>query len=245
MEVIPAMDLLGGRVVRLHQGDYTQVTVYADDPVAMVASFVEAGATRVHLVDLDGARDGTATQGPLLAKLLARFGSALRVQVGGGVRSLDQARAYRDAGAHRIVLGTRAIEDPDFVSQCAEIVPVVVALDARDGRVATRGWTTLTDLLATDLARDLTARGASAVLYTDIARDGTGSGPNVEATARLAEAIPGIEVIASGGIGSLDHLRALASQSTITAAVVGRALYARDFTLVQAFAAVRPPERRP
>jgi phosphoribosylformimino-5-aminoimidazole carboxamide ribotide isomerase len=239
MEVIPAMDLLGGRVVRLHQGDYARVTVYADDPAEMLAAFVDAGARRVHLVDLDGARDGAATQGALLAGLVARFGHALRVQVGGGVRTLDQARAYRDAGADRVVVGTRAVEDPDFVAQCAEFVPVVVALDARDGRVATRGWTTLTDRTAVDLARSLAALGATAVLYTDIARDGTGAGPNVEATARLAEAVPGVEVIASGGIGSLDHLRALAAAPAIAATVVGRALYERAFTVAEALAAGR------
>jgi len=234
------MDLLGGRVVRLHQGDYAQVTVYADDPAPLLDAFVATGAHRAHLVDLDGARDGKATQHGLVARILARVGHALAVQVGGGIRTLDQARAYRDAGASRIVLGTRAIEDPDFVARCVEIVPVVVALDARDGRVATHGWTVPTALSATDLARDLTRLGASAVLYTDIARDGTSAGPNVDATARLAEAVPGVEVIASGGIGSLDHLRALAARPVIAAAVVGRALYAPHFTLAEALAAVRP-----
>ncbi len=237
MIVIPAMDLLDGRVVRLHRGDYAKVTVYAHDPADVVAGFADAGATWVHIVDLDGARDGRATQAPLIESLLRRFDGLLSVQVGGGVRTLEQVRAYRDAGASRVVVGTRAVEDPDFVRTATEVLPVTVAVDARDGRVATRGWTETTDLDAVDLAKDLTARGAAAVLYTDIARDGTGEGPNVAATARLAEAVTDALVIASGGIGSLDHLRALAATKVIGAVVVGRALYERSFGVREALEA--------
>lgn len=234
MIVIPAMDLLGGRVVRLHRGDYDKVTVYGTDPAAVVAGYLDAGASWVHLVDLDGARDGRATQSPLVGALLARFGSSLRVQVGGGIRTLEQVRAYRDAGASRVVVGTRAVEDPDFVRAAGELVDVTVAVDARDGRVATKGWTETTALDATELAKDCVSRGARAVLYTDIARDGTGEGPNVDATERLARAVPGALVIASGGIGSLDHLRALAAREVIGAVVVGRALYEGAFTAREA-----------
>lgn len=236
MIVIPAMDLLGGRVVRLHKGDYEKVTVYGHDPAAVVAGYLDAGATWVHLVDLDGARDGRATQGPLVGSLLARFGASLRLQVGGGIRTIEQVRAYRDAGASRVVIGTRAAEDPGFVREAAAVLDVTVAVDARDGKVATRGWTETTALDATTLAADCVALGACAVLYTDIARDGTGEGPNVAATERLARSVPGALVIASGGIGSLDHLRALAATGAIGAAVVGRALYEGAFTAREALA---------
>jgi phosphoribosylformimino-5-aminoimidazole carboxamide ribotide isomerase len=236
MIVIPAMDLLSGRVVRLHKGDYTQVTVYHDDPVAVVGSYVDAGAVWIHVVDLDGARDGAATQAPLVTRVLAAHGARARVQVGGGVRTLDQVRAYVDAGAARVVVGTRAVEDPAFVEAAAQVCEVVVALDARNGLVATHGWTVTTTLSATEMARTLAARGACAVLYTDIARDGTGEGPNVEATAALARAVPEVAVIASGGIGSLAHLRALAARHEVAACVVGRALYDGTFSARDALA---------
>lgn len=237
IQVIPAMDLLGGCVVRLHRGDYEQVTVYSDDPLEVLAGFVSAGATRAHIVDLDGARDGAATQGPLIARALARFGASMRVQVGGGIRTIEQVRAYRDAGADRVVVGTRAVEDPAFITEVARVCDAVVALDARDGKVATKGWTHTTghDVLA--LARVCVEAGARAILYTDIARDGTGEGPNVDATERLAEHVPGAEVIASGGIGSLAHITALAARPAIASVVVGRALYERRFGVAEALAA--------
>ncbi len=231
------MDLLGAKVVRLHKGDYAKATVYRDDPVTVVGEFVSAGAAWVHIVDLDGARDGVATQHPLVASILAAHGRSVRVQVGGGIRTLDQVRAYTDAGAARVIVGTRAVEDPAFVEAAARITDVVVALDARDGFVATHGWTVTTEQRATDLARALADRGAKAVLYTDIARDGTGDGPNVDATAALARAVPGIEVIASGGIGARRHIEALAAHREIASCVVGRALYDGSLTAAEALAA--------
>lgn len=237
MKVIPAMDLLGGRVVRLHRGDYDKATVYHHDPVSVVAGFVDAGATWAHIVDLDGARDGAATQRDLVARILSAHGRSLRVQIGGGIRTIEQVRAYVEAGAARVVIGTRAVEDPSFVESAAKLCDVVVAVDAREGLVATHGWKVTTALRATELAKTLAARGARAVLYTDIARDGTGEGPNVEATAVLAREVPGVEVIASGGIGSLAHIVALASRAEIGACVVGRALYEGAFTAREAIAA--------
>lgn len=231
MRVIPAMDLLGGRVVRLHRGDYAKVTVYDDDPLAVVDRFVDAGAEWLHVVDLDGARDGAATQASLIVRVLARHGAKVRVQVGGGIRTLAQVHAYAAAGAARVVVGTRAAENPGFVADAVKVIPVVAAVDARDGVVATHGWTATANVTAVDLAKELVARGAAAVLYTDIARDGTGEGPNVEATAALARALPGAEVIASGGIGSLAHLRALAARPEIASCVVGKALYDGAFSV--------------
>jgi phosphoribosylformimino-5-aminoimidazole carboxamide ribotide isomerase len=239
--VIPAMDLLGGRVVRLHRGDYEQVTVFHEDPLAVFETFVAQGATRAHLVDLDGARDGAPTQSPLVARVLARFGDRLTLQVGGGIRTVAQARAYVDAGARRVVVGTAAVEHPGFITALAAFTEVVVALDARDGLVATRGWTHTTTLSALALAKTCVDAGARALLYTDIARDGTGEGPNLDATEALARAVPGTEVIASGGIGSLAHLQALAQRPVITSVVVGRALYEGRFTVGEALAAGGAP----
>lgn len=238
MELIPAMDLLGGRVVRLHKGDYERVTVYSTEPRAVLESYRAQGASRVHIVDLDGAREGRAAQAERITELVRAFGDSLRVQVGGGVRDLDRVKRWRDCGAERVVLGTRAVESPDFVAEAAEVLPVVVALDAREGVVSTHGWLRDSGLRAVDLARTLTARGASGVLYTDIARDGTGEGPNVEATAELAEAVPGRFVLASGGVGTLEHLRRLAGRPAIAGVIVGRALYEGSFTVSEGIAAL-------
>ncbi len=233
MKLYPAMDLLGGRVVRLHQGDYDKVTVYAEDPLALVERYVRAGAERVHVVDLDGARDGAATQAPLVERILRETGA--RVQVGGGIRSMAQARAYIDAGADRVVLGTAAVRDKAFLREACASMAVVVAVDARDGMVTTHGWTEKTEISAVDLAREAAALGAAAVLYTDVARDGTGVGPNVAATAALARSVAPLEVIASGGVGSLAHLEALAREGVIGACVAGRSLLEGAFRCEEAF----------
>jgi phosphoribosylformimino-5-aminoimidazole carboxamide ribotide isomerase len=161
----------------------------------------------------------------------------VKVQVGGGIRTIEQARDYAAAGASRVVLGTRVAQDPSFVREVSNVIDVVAAIDAKDGRVAVEGWTVVTDTLARDLAKACVSHGAQAVLYTDIARDGTGEGPSVEATAALARELAGVEVIASGGIGSLDHLRALAARPEVASVVVGRALYERAFTVAEAIAA--------
>ncbi len=229
MKLYPAIDLLGGRVVRLHRGDYDQVTVYPHDPVALVEAYVRAGAERVHLVDLDGARDGEPTQAHWIERILRETGA--KIQVGGGIRTLARARAYLDAGAERVVLGTAAVADPELLHAACAALPVVVAVDARDGMVTTHGWTQSTARPAVDLAREAARLGARAVLYTDVARDGTGAGPNVAMTAALARAVPSLEVIASGGVGSLAHLEQLAREGSIGACVVGRALLDGAFTL--------------
>jgi phosphoribosylformimino-5-aminoimidazole carboxamide ribotide isomerase len=237
MKLYPAMDLLQGQVVRLHQGDYNKVTEYPHEPLTLVDRFVRAGAERVHIVDLDGARDGVASQAPLIERLLRETGT--RVQVGGGIRSLEQARAYIRAGADRVVLGTAAVRDKAFLrAACAEM-PVVVAVDARDGMVTTHGWTEATNVTAIELATEAMGLGAVGVLYTDVARDGTGVGPNIQATAALARAVPSLEVIASGGIGSLAHIEHLAREGVIGACVAGRALLEGAFTCHDAFALLR------
>jgi phosphoribosylformimino-5-aminoimidazole carboxamide ribotide isomerase len=235
MEIIPAIDLLGGQAVRLHQGRYDRVTVYERDPTALAARWRGVTA-RLHVVDLEGARAGHAVQRDLVRAIIDAFGAG--VEVGGGVRTLASAESYLELGADRVILGTAVIRDPAAALAIAARHPgrVVAALDAKDGLVATDGWEQISTRTAVDVARGLAGAGVAAVLYTDIARDGTQAGPNVAATAALARD-GGLPVIASGGVGSLEHLRELARHPGIAGAVVGRALYERAFTLEQAVAA--------
>ena len=234
MQIIPAIDLLGGNCVRLHKGNYDEVTVYDYDPPAR-ARVWGGKALRLHVVDLEGAKAGRATQAGLVRSIVAAFGAG--VQVGGGVRSRDAFDSYRALGVERVVLGSAALSDPQLVRDLALAHPgvVVIAVDAKDGMVATDGWTVVSATRAIDLVRSLEGLPLGGILYTDIARDGTGVGPNVEMTAALAAATA-IPVIASGGVGSLDHVRTLAARG-IGAAIVGRALYDGSFTLDEAVAA--------
>ena len=239
MVIVPAIDLLGGKAVRLHQGKYDEVTVYDEDPVARARAFRAAGAERLHVVDLEGAKEGRCVQLDVVRAICLAFGPG--VQAGGGVRSRDAALGYFEAGAERVVLGTFAASDPELVRRLCDEHPhrVIVAVDAKDGMVATKGWTHVSELRAVDLASSFRASPLFGVLYTDIARDGTKVGPNVAATADLA-AQSGLRVIASGGIGTLADLLELARHPGIDAAIVGRALYDGVFTLQQALAAARP-----
>lgn len=236
MDVIPAVDILGGKAVRLRQGRYDEVTVYDDKP-ELVAAEWSGRVRRIHVVDLDGAKAGRPVQRVLIRKVVAAFGAG--VQVGGGVRSMAAVDAYFDLGVERVVLGTAAIRDPDLVRAAAEHYPqrVVVAVDARDGLVATDGWTDQSERRAIDLVKDLAPLGLAAVLYTDIDRDGTEVGPNVEATAMLARD-GGVPVIASGGVGKLEHISALAeAEPRVIGAIVGRALHEKRFSLEEAIRA--------
>jgi phosphoribosylformimino-5-aminoimidazole carboxamide ribotide isomerase len=237
MHILPAIDLFQGKAVRLHQGRYDAVTVYDDDP-ARLAGSLRGKVEWLHVVDLEGARAGQPVQADLVRAVIEAFGPG--VQVGGGVRSAEAAEAYLALGAARVVLGTAAIRDIDMVRALADAHPerVVVALDAKEGRVAIEGWLETSSLSALDVARDLEGSRVAALLYTDILRDGTQTGPNVTATSDLAKS-GGFPVIASGGVGSLDHLRALSSVPGIVGAIVGKALYERAFTLDEALAAAR------
>lgn len=233
MEVIPSIDLLDGKVVRLLKGDYEQVTVYDSDPATLATTW-RAHAHRLHVVDLEGARSGVTTQQNVVRGLVRAFGSG--VQIGGGVRHLDTVRAYFDLGVDRVVLGTAAIRDPEFAARACEEFPdrIVIAVDARDGWVATDGWKETSSTRAIDLVRRFATLGVAAVLYTDIERDGTEVGPNVEATAALARE-GGAPVIASGGVGKLEHLRALgAADARIVGAIIGRSLHEGRFSLLEA-----------
>jgi phosphoribosylformimino-5-aminoimidazole carboxamide ribotide isomerase len=238
--VLPAIDLLDGKAVRLRQGRYDQVTVFDEDPVARAR--VWRGHTLLHVVDLEGARDGRPVQSDVVRAIVEAFGGP--VQVGGGVRTRESFEACRALGAERVVLGSAAVSDPQLVRSLASENPgrVVVAVDARDGLVTVDGWTQSTKVRATDLVRSLADVPLAGVLYTDVARDGMRTGPNVEATAELASCTT-VPVIASGGIGSLEDLRALSSRG-ISACIVGRALYEGVFTLEQAVAAAAGGEGR-
>ena len=236
MKIIPAIDLLDGAAVRLHQGVRDRATVYSHEPWELARAFAEAGAERLHLVDLDGAFAGRRERG-LVERVLGE--SPIPVEVGGGLRDREALDAALDAGARWAVLGTAAIKDPAFVEAACRAHPgrIIVAVDAKDGRVAVEGWTETSDVLAIDLASRAAAWGAAAILYTDVSRDGTHAGPNVAATAELQRAVGDrVDVIASGGVGELDHLRALAA-ADIPYAVVGRALYDERFSLAEAIAA--------
>jgi phosphoribosylformimino-5-aminoimidazole carboxamide ribotide isomerase len=227
MEIIPAIDLLGGQCVRLYQGDFRQVTTYGADPLELARRYAGAGPRRLHVVDLDGARSGRPGNGEAVRRIVAAC-PGIPVQLGGGLRSLAAVEAAFDAGAERAVLGTAALRDPALVREAAARHPgrVAVGIDARGGRVAVEGWTEASEAGAVDLARRFEDAGVAALVYTDIERDGVLAGPNLEATLELAEAVS-IPVILSGGIASEDDvLRAAALAGRgIAGAIVGRALY--------------------
>lgn len=243
MKAIPSIDLLEGQVVRLRQGRYDDCTVYAADPVALAGEWSEH-AEWLHIVDLEGARDGRPVQKPAIRSLVASFRG--RVQVGGGVRSLAVIEEYLELGVERVVVGTAAITEPQLVEEASKRFPgkVVVALDAKSGFVATAGWMNVSTQRATEVVQRLAGLALAAVLYTDIERDGTEVGPNIAATRALAEACH-VPVLASGGVGTLEHLRLLAKASAeaagrIEGAIIGRALHEQRFTLQQAALAAAP-----
>lgn len=222
MNLYPAIDLLGGAVVRLRQGDYDAVTTYGDDPVEVARTFVEAGATWVHIVDLDAARTGAATNRSLIARVAAECAGSARIQCGGGVRSLDDARDLSAAGVARVVMGSAAVRDPGLVDRVADIVAVAVGLDHRDGVAATDGWTESSGRRVADLVHEFPR--ASAFVVTDISRDGMLAGPDTEGLRALVSVAPA-PVVASGGVGGSDDLAALALIDGLDGVIVGRAIY--------------------
>ncbi|MFP3389083.1 1-(5-phosphoribosyl)-5-[(5-phosphoribosylamino)methylideneamino]imidazole-4-carboxamide isomerase [Brevibacillus sp. SIMBA_040] len=240
--IYPAIDIRGGKCVRLFQGDYAQETVYADSPLEMAKRWVEQGAAWVHLVDLDGAKEGKPANAELIKEIARSI--SVPVQVGGGIRTEEQIADYLEAGVARVIVGTAAIEDEPFTQRILQAYgdKIAIGLDCRNGLVATRGWLTTTDVQATELAKRLVSYGAETFIYTDIARDGTLTGPNVEEISALALAT-GKSVIASGGVSNLDDLLVLSAHYAegVSGAIVGKALYTDAFTLVEAL--VRMEER--
>lgn len=227
MLVIPAIDLKDGKCVRLKQGRMDDATTYGDDPVAMAARWVEAGARRLHLVDLNGAFEGKPINGEAVTAIARRW-PELPIQIGGGIRSAETIEHYLAAGVSYVIIGTKAVKEPAFVGEMCRAFPghVIVGLDARDGFVATDGWAEVSQVKAVDLAKRFADDGVSSIVYTDIARDGMMNGVNVEATAELARE-GGLPVIASGGVTNLDDLSALvaAGEPGILGAITGRAIY--------------------
>ena len=235
MELWPAIDLRDGKCVRLTQGDYARETIFGDDPLEMVRRFVGAGAQRLHIVDLDGAKAGSPVQAALVARMVQVAG--VPCQLGGGIRSLQTAKAYVDAGVQRLVVGSVAIEQPELLETLATALPgaLVLGLDARDGKVAVRGWLETSELTAIEVARRHEYLPLAAIVYTDISRDGMLSGPNFKALAEMIAAVE-LPVVASGGVANAADLRQVAL-SGATGCIVGRALYEGNLTLADAVAA--------
>lgn len=241
-QVIPAIDIRGGRAVRLYQGDYSRETVYAEDPTRVAAGWMEAGAPLIHMVDLDAAREGRQIHLDLIRRICA---SGARVQLGGGARSREAVLRALDAGVERVVLGTLAASRPALAAELfGELGDrLVLGLDARDGEVAVAGWLEGSGRKAADLAAEMVSAGARRIIFTDIRLDGTGAGPAIESTADLARQA-GVPVIASGGVGSLQHLLDLREQAAagIEGAIVGRALYDGSLDVRAALAVSRAAE---
>ena len=236
MELIPAIDIRDGRCVRLYQGDYARETVFSDDPVAMARRWQAEGAARLHLVDLDGAREGRpVNNGVIIA--IARAVS-VPCQVGGGVRSVQTIERYLTGGVERVILGSVAVEQPSVLAAALARhgEAIIAGVDARSGRVAVHGWRERSPEKAEDLMRRLAAMGVRRFIYTDVARDGTLRGPNFAATARAAKAVP-VPVIASGGVATVHHIRRL-SEIGVEGAILGRALYEGALSLSEALQAV-------
>jgi phosphoribosylformimino-5-aminoimidazole carboxamide ribotide isomerase len=239
MQIIPAIDLLEGRCVRLYQGDYEKSQVFSNNPADVAKQWVEQGATRLHLVDLDGAKAGKLVN---LAAIEAVVNAVpIPVEVGGGLRTQESVQQLFNLGVEWAILGTIAVEQPELVQQLCQQFPgqIIVGIDARDGKVATRGWLKTSEVLAIELAVQMQELGAAEIIYTDIHRDGTLSGPNLEALRELARGVS-IPVIASGGVGSVTDLLSLFALEPqgVTGAIVGQALYSGNISLKEALRAV-------
>jgi phosphoribosylformimino-5-aminoimidazole carboxamide ribotide isomerase len=238
MILYPAIDLKDGQCVRLLHGEMDKATVFGDDPAAQAAKFEAAGCDWLHLVDLNGAFEGAPVNAAAVEAILARI--KVPAQLGGGIRDMGTIEMWLTKGLARVILGTVAVENPDLVREAARAFPgqVAVGIDARNGRVATKGWATETEIMVTDLARSFEDAGVAALIYTDILRDGAMQGPNIAATEALARAVT-IPVIASGGVSSLADLLTLRDTGTIAGAISGRALYDGAIDLAAALAALR------
>lgn len=238
MLLIPAIDLKDGKCVRLRQGRMDDETVFSDDPVAMAGRWVDAGAKRLHLVDLNGAFAGRPVNAQVIKDITSAYPD-IEIQVGGGIRDEETVLAYLEAGVRYVIIGTKAVSTPHFINDLCMEFPghIIVGLDAKDGKVAVDGWSKLSQHNVIDMARRFEKDGVEAIVYTDIGRDGMMQGVNVEATLALARAI-NIPVIASGGITTLDDIRALGEVAAegIMGAVIGRALYEGTLDLAEALA---------
>lgn len=247
MQIWPAIDLRGGKCVRLQQGDYQRETVFAEDPVAMAVRWRDAGASCLHLVDLDGARDGLAINAPVVEAIVQHVG--LPCQLGGGIRDQETIDRWLASGVARLVVGTRALKEPDWFRRMCRRYPdqLVLGIDARGGRVATDGWLEVSQIGAVELANWFANEPLAAIVYTDIARDGMLQGPNLPAMRQMCDEVRA-PVIASGGVTSIDDIRALA-ELEVAGCIIGRALYEGRLTLEEALRAAggsdQPNEEQP
>ena len=237
VRIWPAIDLRGGKCVRLKQGDYTRETVYGEDPAAMARYWVDLGAECLHLVDLDGARDGKSINLPSVRAIVAEAG--VPCELGGGIRSEDSIRELLEAGLERLVIGTLAIKEPDWFRRMCREFPgnLVLGIDARDGLVATDGWLETSELAAVDLAGQFAEEPIAAIVYTDIATDGMLTGPNTDAMSAMQEAVD-VPVVASGGVTTVEDVSRLAAVP-MAGCIIGRALYERRLTLPEAIRAAK------
>lgn len=235
MLVIPAIDLKGGRCVRLRQGVMSEETVFSTHPEEIAIKWAESGAERLHVVDLDGAVEGRPTNSQVISRIVEA--ASIPVQLGGGIRDMRTAEGYLKSGVSQIILGTVGYKDPEFVEKACREFPsqVILGIDARKGRIAVEGWTEETDLEPEELAKRFEAAGISAIIYTDISRDGMGTGPNVEATGRMARAVK-VPVIASGGIAGVSDVARLLplARDGVIGMITGRALYDGSLDLSEA-----------
>ncbi|AKH68511.1 1-(5-phosphoribosyl)-5-((5-phosphoribosylamino)methylideneamino) imidazole-4-carboxamide isomerase [Spongiibacter sp. IMCC21906] len=236
MLIIPAIDLKDGACVRLRQGEMDDATVYGSDPVEMAARWVAEGARRLHLVDLNGAFDGKPMNGEAVMAIAKAYPD-LPIQIGGGIRSLDTIEQYLAAGVNYVIIGTKAVKEPEFVAEACREFPgaVIVGLDAKNGLVATDGWAEVSTIQATELAKRFEQDGVSSIVYTDISRDGMMQGVNIDATVAMAQA-SSLKVIASGGVTNMDDIRGLkkVADAGILGAITGRAIYEGELDLKEA-----------
>jgi len=236
LELYPAIDIRSGRVVRLTQGDYDQETVYGDDPLEVARRFADEGAHWVHIVDLDAARSGDPVNRTVISRIATELSDRVRVQTGGGVRTVDDARALLESGISRVVMGSAAVSDPELVERAAGLVDVAVGLDHRNGRVSVHGWTRDAGMTLVDALDRFPA--ASAFIITDIARDGMLQGPDVEGLAQAAGATS-IPVIASGGVSTLADIESLATIPGVMGIITGKAIYEGRFSVREALESVK------
>lgn len=232
MILYPAIDIKDGQVVRLQQGDYDQVTQYGNDPIVQAQAWARAGAEWIHVVDLDAAKSGQPANGEIILEMAKQTG--LKIQVGGGIRSLEMAQHYIGGGVARVVVGTQAVKDPDFLGRLGKALPgkVALGLDTRDGKIAIQGWTEAVGQTVGEYLHQAPLQGVATLIFTDIARDGTLTGPNTEALRKVCQISP-IEVIASGGISELQDLKTLRELGfkNLSGVIVGKALYEGKFTV--------------
>lgn len=232
MHLYPAIDIIGGQCVRLTQGDYTQKTTFSEDPLAVALRWQEEGGEFLHLVDLDGAKDGTMPNLETVCKIAESL--SIPVEIGGGIRDMRAVRAYLERGVQRVILGTAAIEHPDFVKEAVAAWEdrIVVGIDAKDGMVAVKGWQEVSSVSALQLAKEMERIGVSTLIYTDIATDGMLQGPNLSAMREMADAVS-MDVVASGGVASVDDIRRLKTTG-VEGVIVGKALYTGAVNLQEA-----------